>query len=231
MGHVWSRKEAKMAEVSYIRLSSEDLACNPLLPSLVDCYRQVFADAPWNEWLKCPTCGTRKGIQEVNGKPVMCTDCAVQMIDFWPVDQVRQDILHEVGDMDAQCWLLVADEQVVGFCWGYPISLAQLAKKVELSLDLWMDQAGLTPETMVAYQDELGVLNAYRGQGHARNLVAKRMVDFEHAGLELGVMRTQTDPPTVTYHWYRRKGYEIVARYPEPDTRVLMAMKLSEFVP
>lgn len=218
-----------MAE--YIRLERENLADNPLLSQLVECYRQVFAEEPWNEWLKCPQCQYRLGINQVNGQLPVCPDCQIGLVEYWPAEQVEQDILHEVGSNDSWCWLVVDLSRLIGFCWGYTISVANLERKLGVSLAGLCERFKLDLNSEVAYQDELGILHEYRGTGLGRGLVINRLNDFLTNGLQIGVMRTQAEPPTVTYGWYLRKGYEVVARYPVGDNRVVMARCLDTFVP
>jgi hypothetical protein len=79
----------------------------------------------------------------------------------------------------------------------------------------------------VAYQDELGVNKAYRGQKLAKVLFLRRLEDFHQAGLTVGVIRTKTIPPSVTYLWYTQKlSYRLVAEYNDADGRVVLARSL-----
>ena len=189
---------------------------------LIECYRDVFADEPWNEWLKCPNCekywGTKdRGLLSSFG----FRHCDTPLVDFWPREQLVSDLYHEITP-EASCWLAMQGEKVVGFCWGYPITAQKAEETTQLKL-------GIDSDEIIAYQDEVGVLSAYRGQKIAKEMIARRLEDFLHQGLQFGVVRTRRSPnPSVTFLWYTQKlGYEILATYPGDDGRVILGRKLA----
>jgi len=140
-----------------------------MLPQLVNCYQQVFADPPWSEWLKCPLCNRHWGAEDrtLVESELHSQHCGVSLQEFWPTETVRSDIINEISG-HASCWLALMDGQVIGFCWGYPITPADLANKLALPnlVTVLETQFGLVAH--YAYQDDIGVLNAYRGRGIAR---------------------------------------------------------------
>lgn len=146
--------------------------------------------------------------------------------EAWPYEQVKQDLRHEITPQ-ASCWLALSDENVIGFCWGYPIGRTELEVKLGVPLEDWSGCERI-PE-LIAYQDELGVLENCRGQKIARKLFALRLADFEAQGLEFGVVRTKVLPePSVTYEWFTAKlGYREMARYSQGDGRVVLGAPLS----
>jgi GNAT superfamily N-acetyltransferase len=190
-----------------------------LTAQFIECYREVFADGPWHEWMKCPVCQKYWGKKDAGLLAQMkFRHCDNPLVDFWPRDQVMIDLEHEL-DPEASCWLALDDSQVVGFCFGYPIQAEKLEAKLGVSLGR---------VDVVAYQDDVGVLASYRDQKIAKAMVARRLDDFLNQGLEFGVVRTrQTPEPSVTFNWYTEKlGYEVIARYPEGDGRVILGRKL-----
>jgi ribosomal protein S18 acetylase RimI-like enzyme len=194
-----------------------------LTDQVVKCYRQVFADSPWNEWMQCPECGTYwgvkdKGILEV--KNYQC--CGSGVMDFWPRERVVGNLFKEITPA-ASCWLALSGSKVIGFCWGYPITPPELEDKLSISL------GNLEPTRKVAYQAELGVQVAYRNRGIAKAMVRRRLSDFLRQGLETGVVLPRATPePSVTFLWYKKLGYSIIARYPDADGRVIMAGRLDD---
>jgi len=198
-----------------------------LLEGLIDCYREVFGADPWNEWKKCPICGTKWGTAEK--ETLRQTHCGVPIVDFWPKDQVRGDICHEINP-EASCWLAVeinedsSQNRVVGFCWGYPIGLDELEEKLLLPglKESVVKKFGRVGDK-IAYQDELGLINSYRGKKVAKEMFVLRLQDFLDQGLQIGLVRTKSNPPTVTYLWFQRIGYEVVAEYNDLDGRVVLA--------
>ncbi|MBI2100550.1 MAG: GNAT family N-acetyltransferase [Candidatus Vogelbacteria bacterium] len=203
---------------------------NPeLIPSLVVCYQKCFADEPWNEWVKCPHChdhwGKRheKMLKETN---FHCPVCLVELIPFWPAEQIEAEIRSEISP-EASCWLAKHDDQVIGFCWGYPITPRHLEQKLNLPLTAAIAEH-FSHQSRVAYQDEVGVHHDWRQHKIATAMVRRRLTDFLTQGLQIGVVRTREKPrPSVTFSWYTRKlGYKIIARYPDNDGRVVLGRYL-----
>jgi ribosomal protein S18 acetylase RimI-like enzyme len=212
-----------MKNVSIVRYSphTSDIM---LTAQLVECYRDVFADSPWNEWLKCPKCQKYFGR---NDSGFLASQkfqhCNVPLIDYWSRDQVVSDLYYEITEQTS-CWLAMDEQKVIGFCWGYSIPLADLEIKLDISFG-----DNLKKDTLVAYQDEAGVLSSYRGHKIAKAMVAHRLDDFIAQGLDIGIVRTRQYPePSITFLWYTEKlGYKILARYPGDDGRVILGRELN----
>lgn len=201
-----------------------------LIPRLITCYREVFANRPWNEWKKCPKCGVQWGITceklLSNGR---CPNCRAELVDFWPRERVRSKIARATTP-GASAFVALdggAGVKVVGFCWGYPMAPGDLESKLGIRFrDALFGRFGAVDR--VAFQDELGVSVPFRNRKIARRMFIARLLDFLAKGLEVGVMRTRHFPePTVTFLWFTQKlGYEIIARYPGNDGRVILAGRL-----
>lgn len=202
---------------------------------LIECYREVFADRPWNEFLKCLTCekywGT-KDLAELTANGFQ--HCGVPVVDFWPWQQVLTDIVHEITP-EASCWLCISSTRgglaagnyrVLGFCWGYPINGAELEEKLGIK---FLEKLGSEDPGPLAYQDEIGVITSHQGQGIARDLVCHRLNDFLARELKFSIVRTRELPePSVTFLWYTEKlGYQVLARYPGDDGRVILGRPLA----
>jgi len=209
-----------------------------LVPSVVDCFKRVFAADPWNEYLVCPKCKKHWGIKEVGMSPIKtlsCPSCSVQLEEFWPTETVTEDFLEEMRTIPEQnrqpwCWLAHSGpEKVVGICWGYSIAIPELGKKLGLPFfaNRFKKRFGEVP--VVAYQDELAVLSEWRNKGIAKQLVVNRHKDFLQAGLPIGVIRTKRNPPTVTHDWYVAKGYKVIESYNDPEDRVILARRFDDF--
>jgi GNAT superfamily N-acetyltransferase len=214
-----------MKDISFIRYSPH-ISGSSITSQVVECYRQVFADGPWHEWKQCPKCKKYWGIkdhQELEKSGFQ--HCNMSLSDFWPREQVTEDLFHEITE-ESSCWLALYESRVIGFCWGYPITLEYLEKKLGLSLNLttW---TSLGQQIQIAYQDEVGVLSEFRGRKIAKTMVKHRLLDFLAKGLNVGIVRTREYPePSETFLWYQRLGYETVARYTNGDGRVILARNL-----
>ncbi len=194
------------------------------LSMLVTCYKAVFADLPWNEWKKCSKCGKKWGIRESR---IPTTHCGYPIEEFWPHATVESDIRHEITE-GSSCWVAVNRHSIVGFCWGYPIAPNQLERKLALSGLATTLHRDFGEIPLIAYQDELGVQSEYREKGLGKALYLARHNDFLSRGLKGAAVRTKRTPPTVTYSWFSRVGYKVVAEYRDTDDRVVLARTISD---
>ncbi len=220
--------------VKIIRFSFEDES-SVFLRSLIKCYQQVFAGSPWNEWKKCSACDKKWGIEEISPLETTFTCCGIPLVDFWPSEKVESDLRHEVTK-DASCWIALGGEKVVGFCWGYPTSVQALEEKLGIPLSSSLKELFSHTGELIAYQDDMGILPSYRGKvvdgtqiKISHEFVAKRNDDFLSRGLSIGIARVQKSPqPSKTFEWYTtsKVGFQVIAEYPNPDGRVILARKL-----
>ena len=173
--------------MDYVRYSPK-ISGSGLTGQLVDCYRDVFAGAPWNEWLRCPIC--QKSWGQKDEKEIIAWEfrhCGTNLIVYWSREQVMADIEHEITD-EASCWLAVYQGQVIGFCWGYQILFEALQEKLRKRLPSQLENS------RIAYQDELGVTITYRQKKIAKALVSRQLTDFLDKNIEFVVVRTRQYP-------------------------------------
>lgn len=206
-----------------------------LLANLVECYREVFAEPPWNEWLACSV----EGCGLSWGKPRAAelaaagfVHCGQPVADYWPRAKVAAD-LRAVLNQGAVCWLAVERDdsgsgQVVGFTWGFPLAARWDAFAPELRESLrreFGDDPHLRSD--IAYQSEVGVRASHRNRGLARQLTGRRHQDFLDRGFRVGIATVRESPePSVTYLWYLRLGYRVIHRYPSESGRVVIGRAL-----
>ncbi len=225
--NLFIEKGDQMKDISLIRYSANTTETE-ITSQFVDCYREVFSDRPWNEWMKCPKCQKYWGKKD---KPLLeswkFNHCGVEMVEFWKRDQVLADLQHEITT-EASCWLALHQEKVIGFCYGYPVSIADIGTKLGIDITESIKKQFGNIEK-VAYQDDVGVLTEYRNQKIAKAMVNLRLRDYISQNLQLGIVRTRELPePSVTFSWYLKIGYTIIARYPEIDGRVILGRRLDD---
>lgn len=213
-----------MSNISLARYSPHTSSPS-ITVQLIECYRDVFAVEPWHEWLKCPVCEKYWGKKDAELLVSMkFQHCDTPLVDFWPRDKVVSDFCDEVTS-EASCWLTLDGDKVIGLCLGYPITVADLEKKLGLQFAAQIDYQG---SDIVAYQDDILVDAAYRKLGYAKKMVQIRNEDFLLRGLKHGIARTRQSPePSVTFKWFVAMGYKIIARYPDDDGRVIQARSLA----
>jgi GNAT superfamily N-acetyltransferase len=214
-----------MNSIRYVRFSPQS-ANHELVQQVVAAYRGVFATEPWKEWLKCQKCDEYWGKEdETYLKTIGFEHHGMPLVDFWPKETVLADLQHEITPTSS-CWLAMDGDIAVGFTWGYPIDLITLENKLGIPIQSEYNKLFGSVQK-IAYQDEVGVLEAYRGKKVAKALVAHRHEDFMNQGLQIGVVRTRQSPkPSLTYLWYIGKlGYRALATY--PDGRVVLGRELA----
>ncbi len=200
-----------------------------LTAQLVDCYREVFSDGPWHEWLRCQKCGMYWGVKD---RALLASwkfrHCGQPLEDFWPRAQVIEDLYHEIVS-EASCWLAIDQKgKVIGFCWGYPMTISELEKKLGIAFHAELEKE-LGAQHAIAYQDEVGVITACRGRKIAKAMVIRRLDDFLRGGVHVGIVRTRQSPePSETFLWYKRLGYLTLASYPDGDGRVILGRLLDD---
>lgn len=189
---------------------------------LVECYRDVFSQGPWHEWLKCGVCGKywgRKDTDELVG--LQYRHCGRPLQDFWPRDVVVGDIYHEITQQ-AHCLLAMVGDEVIGFCWAYLISVGALEEKLGITFD------DLHGSECIVYLDEVGMQAKYRNLKIAKEMLRNLKQYYLKQGVTKCLARTRALPePSVLFLWHTKKlGYEIIASYPKSDGRVVLARTL-----
>lgn len=217
-------------EIEFLRITPDNV--NQHLPSLIACYRSVYSTEPWREWLFCPNCERKWGEEdagELCKNQFHCPDCRLLLSDFWASSKVGNDLLHEINYPHISFWIALSENAVVGFTHGYGISPQNLESKLKLpGVAEAINKRFNFPE-LVIYQDELGVVKEFRGAKIARQLVLRRLNDFMASGLTCGIIRTMSDPPSVTFSWYTEKlNYYVIAEYHDKGKRVVLAQDLRD---
>lgn len=214
-------------------LGSQDAG---LLASLVECYRDVFAEPPWNEWMKC----SAEGCEASWGRPqaaelaaMRFVHCGQPVADYWPRATVVAD-LTEALEQGAVCWLAVehsaqGGERVVGFTWGSPVVSRWQEFEPELQESLRRAFGeGVADDPTIVYQTEVGVMATHRNRGLARRLTERRNLDFLERGFRVGITKVRETPePSVTFLWYAKLGFRVVHRFPPDNGRVVLARDLT----
>lgn len=184
---------------------------------VLKCYQEVFGGLPWGELKRCQICNTFWGTQDSNIPKIHCQK---SVVDYWPTKAVKEKIGTRTNTF---CYLAIEKDRVIGFSIGFPIITIDLEKELELKGSAQaMSEFGAAGQ--VGYQTDIGVLQEFRQLGIAKSLYEFRRKDFRRLGLKVAVVRTK--PGTVTYGWYTRLGYRVIAQYPEPDKRVILAQKI-----
>lgn len=221
-----------VGEVGYVKIDTPELL-QVYLHSFVRCYQNVYAAAPWNEWMKCPQCEKNWGISQSSIlAKINFRHCGMIIGDYWPTEYLVVKANEWRKIPGCSFWIAVVGAEVVGFGIGYPRTVDDLQAR-ELQLDLPGFYAwGVEGRTRVAYLKDVGILPEYRGSGIFQGLNKRRFHDLlQVQQLPIISCRTQKEPePTVTYNKYLASGFSVVAEYEKKgdQVRVFMACKASD---
>ncbi len=128
-------------------------------------YQQAFGDEPWNEGYLCPVC---KKVFPRTTSIEICSSCNVLVIEYWPISKIIQDFYHEMMKPGSVCVIVQSYEKVIGFAWGYRVS-------VSLDLDKHLNAPNLHHQLLDGdffYLDECALVPAYQGKGIGKLLVS-----------------------------------------------------------
>ena len=125
------------------------------LAQLVKVYKSAFAERPWNEYMKCSSCGVNYGKRELQMPRRSCKKCDNLLVlrEFWSFQEIEEDL--ESGRSQRNPIVLVADKgkELAGFTWGY-----------QLPLEKFPFLAGKVPKE-TNYMDEIAVTGSKREKG------------------------------------------------------------------
>jgi hypothetical protein len=206
---------------------------------LVSCYREVFGESEWGEWMYCSFCERRYSHQEYEALSLQdeCL-CGAEnsLVVYHTPESVYSQVRHDLAVAENSHLYLRRGlaNQVDAFIWG------SLRSAEEISLDLLPRQGiieqqrlqrilahqleyfGITdPSVLIYHQSFIGALEPVRNPSLVRSLFA-RMCQFTlDRGIEYVV--TATIPSVNAYKILRSLGMEVVYTYPSVSADVQVA--------
>jgi ribosomal protein S18 acetylase RimI-like enzyme len=169
------------------------------LNSLADCYANgnIWSDYPWDEHRRCPSCPEGKNNFGLSFDGNHCPKCESVLVPFWEVDKVKKDIRQQLGREQSRGFLAFADDQIVGFTWGYPVTMNTVIVINDLDLQVPDEASILARHRMgirythnLGYIDEVGLIPEFRKQGIARRLTLALLTHFDYECLTTVLLRT-----------------------------------------
>lgn len=148
-------------------------------------YRQAFGHTPWNEGYRCPCCNAHYPLTYI---PQGCRNCEYrgQLEEYWPHHQVKQDFEVEMKKTGATCFVAEEVSEVVGFAWGYALSMCK-----KTSAYLHAPNLHTVIEGEIFYLDEIAVIPPYQGKKIGRELM-RRIITQKYP---TSILRTLEDSP------------------------------------
>ncbi|MFH1145856.1 MAG: GNAT family N-acetyltransferase [bacterium] len=180
-------------------------------------YQQSFGGEPWNEGYLCPVC-EKVFARASNIKT--CSACAEQsqivlVVEYWPMSKVISNFYREMGKPDAICVVVQSDERIVGFAWGYRVS-------VNSDLDIHLDAPNLHRSLHgdLFYLSECALTPFYQGRGIGKLLVSHI---FHEQQQKQFLLRTMND--SRMYNLIKHMGGETIQHI--SHGRVIMKLTTS----
>jgi len=93
-------------------------------------------------------------------------------MEFWTTTQIITDLYRELCKPKAECFIAKENNCIVGFAWGYLMSVVVSPPNETNPIDLTLDAPGLGQiiSGEYFYLDECAVLEEHRGQGIGKKL-------------------------------------------------------------
>ncbi|KKP69887.1 hypothetical protein A2X44_01615 [candidate division CPR3 bacterium GWF2_35_18] len=186
------------------------------LTPLAQCYARgrIWADEPWNEWKKCPQCPTDKNNFGISFKGKSCPYCGKELIPFWDVSTVENDIKTQLGKPFAKGFLACKNNQILGFTWGYPVTINIQIIIPDLELTIPIGSSLINTQIhipmyagKVGYIDEVGVRSDFRRQGIAEALTLEVLCHFSSCCINKVFLRTD-ERASNAVRLYEKLGFQ-----------------------
>lgn len=151
------------------------------LEQIVKVYQSAFAEPPWNEYLKCVSCGVEYGRRRVKNLADYCRKCEkpINLVKYWPKSSVVQDLDFALSQRRPIALVAENSKGLVGFAWGYKLSL----KKIPLL-------KGMGYGSNTNYLDDIAVKKDARRMGMGSELMRAYLEQARKQGMKCVVLRT-----------------------------------------
>ena len=141
-----------------------------MVKAIAKVYQLSFGGEPWNEGYMCPICS--KGFPRTLDKKV-CDVCVensreILLIDYWSMNKIITDFYREMSKPDAKCVVVQNVDLVVGFAWGYRITMNP---EIDKHLDAPNVHTRLNHDDYF-YLDECALLPSNQAKGIGKLLVS-----------------------------------------------------------
>lgn len=197
---------------------------------LIRAYKDVFNASAWREWVKCSAgCGYKATFEEAL---TICPNCSGGIEDYYSDTEISDSVLSVMSKAYFQCLILLNDNKVAGFTWGWKDSLAGINNE---KLGLSEESGGYQNlvENLIGndiggqenwyYQSETGIVPGYRTRGVGAALVSinETLLQSNRDKVATIIQRTSRNSPM--YNIRTSLGYSEVYSYEDTDERVLFA--------
>ncbi len=179
------------------------------LEQVIKIYQSSFAEPPWNEYMKCSSCGIEYGTEETKESKDLCKNChaPLELIEYWDCETVKEEIKFALSQPDSTVLIAEDNEDIVGILWGYIISFEKypfLKGRVENNANYW---------------DTIAVKKNKRLGGIAVLLGNKYLECVKRQGLSQIVGRIREEKER-THLLVKKFGFSIIPEQKDIKTRI-----------
>lgn len=172
------------------------------LRPVANAYAEVFAGPPWNENTICQDgCSSFFGLETQVGQPCPDNSCKGVLSEAYPLDRTVRDMQMDIARPWSSSKALMRGAEVAGFAIGFPWTAVDFAKQKYNSDEMQKAVVDLLLSMRLRefkYISEIGVKEAFRGQGLSNALVEDLLKErgslIEPRGV---VLRTNYNSPMV----------------------------------
>lgn len=146
-----------------------------MVKSIVSVYQEVFGGEPWNEGYKCPVCGSVFSLAHADETCPICKEQNkhILLVEYWTKSKVTSDFYNEMKKPESLCLIAKESEKIIGFIWGYQISINQ-----EIDTYLEAPELHKIESGEFFYLDDVAVLPQYQGKGIGTGLI-KQIIGYQ----------------------------------------------------
>lgn len=183
------------------------------LEQVIKIYRSGFAEPPWNEYLKCSSCGIEYGEAEVGAiekkDDVHCKKCdePLGLEEFWSREAVKEELEFALAQADSVVLVAENKDGLAGILWGYRASFEKypfLKGKVREDANYW---------------DAVAVKSDRRGRGVATLLGENYLERAKQLGVSQVVGRIREEVEQ-THLLVKKFGFSTISEQKDPDRRI-----------
>ncbi len=210
----YSYETPEEALESYTSLSDEQRL------GMAKVYQEAFGGYPWFESFRCNKC------DEFTKTDGVCAHCGGDSFsEAYPLDWLVSEYFPHMMTQYTPGVLVVLEEgtDVIGFTTGGATTLGELIEdkykgKPDI-LDSIISQTGVSPESVVFYENETCVTSSLQQKGSGRKLNLARVSAAHEMGFPLVCGRTINQPwINLKQKQFTQFGYDFLSFNPEGDT-------------
>lgn len=187
--------------------------CEEDREQVIELYQSSFAEPPWNEYMKCSSCGVEYGEAEVQTiiekeNAHYCKNCCepLKFEEFWSREAVKEELEFAPSSQDSI--VLVAEDKdgIAGILWGYRVSFEKYP--------FLEDKAGEDAN----YWDTVAVKKDRRRMGVATLLGESYLERAKRLGVSQVVGRIREEMEK-THLLVKKFGFSVIPEQQNPTSR------------